>query len=136
MASITTINGTDIISDSRTTINTNFANLNTALEVGNSEINTLTFNVEPIFDVSLGQIQHLTLTGNVTSSTCINLSTPQIAIFIIQQDDTGGRTFVWPANIFGGMTINSTAGAASSQAFVSPDGANFYALSAGAVSLV
>lgn len=134
MASITTINATDIISNSRTTINTNFSNLNTAIEVGNSEINPVTFSTTPVFDVSLGQIQSILLTGNVISSTIINVSTPQIVIFIIEQDDTGGRTFVWPSNVNGGMTIGSSSTEVSTQMFITPDGSNFYALTPGVVN--
>lgn len=131
MAETTVINGTDLISASRTTINTNFENLNTAIENGASLTNTVSFSTTPVFDASLGQVQELTLTGNVSASTIINLSEPQLIIFVIKQDATGGRTFTWPTNVFGAMTIDSPANTVNVQSFITTDGANLYATSIG-----
>lgn len=54
-------------------------------------------------------------------------------LIIICQDATGSRTFVWPTQIHGAMTIGSTASLCSAQSFVS-DGTNAYALSPGVVN--
>jgi len=52
-------------------------------------------------DLSLGNVITMTLTGNVTSSSFANAvaAAGQEITFIITQDATGGRTFVWPAAI-------------------------------------
>jgi hypothetical protein len=95
-----------------------------------SGLNIVTFSATPTFDASLGNTQKITLTANVTSSTLSNASTGQAISFIICQDATGGRTFVWPTNVLGGMAIGSTASKCSAQNFIF-DGTNAYALSAG-----
>ena len=63
-------------------------------------------------------------------ATLSNATAGQTLNFIICQDATGSRTFAWPANILGGMTIGSTASTCSAQSFVF-DGTNAYALSSG-----
>ncbi len=55
------------------------------------------FNPTPSFDFSAAQAFAMNLTGNVTSSTVTNPVTGGVAAFVICQDATGGRTFVWPA---------------------------------------
>lgn len=97
-------------------------------------LNTVTFSATPTFDASLGNTQKITLTGNVTSSTLSNASAGQEINFIVCQDATGGRTFVWPANVKGGMTVGSTLATCSAQNFIF-DGTNAYALSAGVASM-
>ncbi len=39
-------------------------------------------------------------------------------MLIIYQNATGGRTFVWPTTVLGGMTIGSTPSKCSAQSFV------------------
>ena len=95
-----------------------------------SGVNTVTFSATPTFNASLGNTQKITLTGNVTSSTLSNASTGETINFIICQDATGSRTFVWPTNVKGGMTIGATLSTCSAQDFIF-DGTNAYALSAG-----
>jgi hypothetical protein len=78
-----------------------------------STVNTVTFSATPVFNAALGMAQKLTLTGNVTSSTFTN-GVVGLYEFILIQDATGGRTFVWPANFFGaqvpdlGISVRST----------------------------
>jgi hypothetical protein len=95
-----------------------------------SGLNTVSFSATPTFNASLGNTQKITLTANVTSSTLSNASTGQTINFIICQDATGSRTFVWPTNVLGGMTIGATASKCSAQNFIF-DGTNAYALSPG-----
>lgn len=95
---------------------------------------TLTFSATPTFNASLGNTQKITLTANVTSSTLSNASTGQQIHFLICQDGTGSRTFVWPTNVLGGMTIGSTPSKCSAQNFIF-DGTNAYALSAGVINM-
>jgi hypothetical protein len=99
-----------------------------------SGLNTVTFSATPTFDASRGNTQKLTLTGNVTGSTLANAAAGEQINFIICQDGTGGRTFVWPTNIKGGMTIGTTASKCSAQIFVY-DGTNAYALSGGMTNM-
>jgi hypothetical protein len=93
-------------------------------------LNEVGFSSTPTFDAALGNTQRITLTGNVTSSTLSNASAGQWLYFLICQDSTGGRTFAWPANVKGGMTIGSAASTCSAQSFVF-DGSNAYAVSSG-----
>lgn len=97
---------------------------------GRFALNTVSFSATPAFDASLGNTQQITLTDNVTSSTLVNASAGEFLYFIICQDATGGRTFAWPANLKGGMTIGATAGTCSAQAFIF-NGSNAYALTPG-----
>jgi hypothetical protein len=79
---------------------------------------TVTFSVTPTFVANLANNFKITLTGNVTSST---LSVPvdgQYISFLICQDATGSRTFVWPSNVKGGGTIGATLSTCSAQSFV------------------
>ena len=93
-------------------------------------LNGVSFSATPAFDASLGNTQRITLAGNITSSTLVNASAGEFLYFIICQDAAGSRTFIWPANVKGGMTIGTTAGTCSAQAFVF-DGNNAYALTPG-----
>jgi len=99
-----------------------------------SGLNTVTFSSTPMFDVSLGNTQKITLGGNVTSSTLANAAAGEQIHFLICQDATGNRTFVWPNNVRGGMTIGSTASKCSAQTFIF-DGTNAYALSSGVTNM-
>ena len=71
----------------------------------------------------------ITLTGNCTASSAAPLA-GQTLTFLICQDATGGRTFTWPGNYHGTMTIGSTASKCSAQAFAG-NGTDYYAVSAG-----
>jgi hypothetical protein len=99
-----------------------------------SGVNTVTFSATPTFNASLGNTQKITLTGNVTSSTLSNASTGETINFIICQDATGSRTFVWPTNVKGGMTIGATLSTCSAQDFIF-DGTNAYAVSSGVTNM-
>lgn len=61
------------------------------------------FSVNPTFDCFAGNAMHpvfeITLTGNVTSSTIINLTPGQLITFHIIQDSVGGHTFTPPVSI-------------------------------------
>jgi len=99
-----------------------------------SGLNAVSFSATPTFDARLGNTQKITLTGNVTSSTLSNASAGEQINFIICQDATGNRTFAWPSNMKGGMTIGATASKCSAQTFIF-DGTNAYALSAGSANM-
>lgn len=99
-----------------------------------SGLNTVTFSATPTFDARLGNTQKITLTGNVTSSTLSNATAGEQINFLICQDATGNRTFAWPSNVKGGMTIGATASKCSAQTFIF-DGTNAYALSTGVTNM-
>lgn len=82
-------------------------------------LNTVTFSATPTFDCSLGSVQKLTLTGNVTSSSLANCQAGQLVTFEICQDATGGRTFANPAglNQWSALPIAANACAAQQYSF-------------------
>jgi hypothetical protein len=94
---------------------------------------TDTFSATPTFDGS-NSMHTITLTGNVTSATLSNLVAGEHIDFLICQDGTGSRTFVWPTNTKGGMTIGSTASTCSAQSFTSWDGTTAYATTPGVIN--
>jgi hypothetical protein len=97
-------------------------------------LNTVGFSSTPTFDAALGNTQKITLGGDVTSSTLSNATAGEQINFLICQDATGNRTFVWPSNVKGGMTIGFTASKCSAQIFIF-DGTNAYALSPGVANM-
>jgi hypothetical protein len=93
----------------------------------------VSYSATPTFDLSLGSLQKITLTGNVTSSTASNPMAGAIYTWEICQDATGSRTFVFPGSFKGTMNIGSTASTCSVQSFVY-DGSNYYATTPGVVN--
>ena len=91
------------------------------------------FSATPVFDASAGTSFTIRLTGNVTSSSVINPTAGETITFIITQDGTGGRTFVWPANVKGESNIGSDANSVSVQSFIY-DGTNWRATGPGSVN--
>lgn len=90
---------------------------------------TLNFSSTPQFNGILvrGDVAFdLTLTGNVSSSTAIGFYPGQLATFIITQDAVGGRTFVYPTNVFGAGAINLTPNKTTVQTFVARFNGNLY----------
>lgn len=95
----------------------------------------VSYSATPAFDLSLGWMQKITLTGDVTSSTVSNQSAGVPYTFEICQDATGGRAFVWPTSFHGSMTIGSTASECSVQTFVyDSDGSKFVANTVGVIN--
>ena len=109
---------------------------NTALKVNcvvgcSGGQNTVTFSATPTFDASKGSLQTITLTGNVTSSTLSNAVAGQTLDFKVCQDATGGRLFVWPANVKNAAPVPAAANACLTQAFIY-DGTNANAVASAA----
>jgi len=75
----------------------------------------------------------IALTGNSTL-TVTNAAAGQIITAVVCQDGTGSRTWTWPANFKGAMTIAGTASKCNAQSFVY-DGTTFYALAAGSTGM-
>ena len=76
----------------------------------------ISFSATPTFPATANLI-YMSLTGNVTSSTLAPGANGQSMTFVLCQDATGSHTFVWPANVRGGMTLGATASKCSSQMF-------------------
>jgi hypothetical protein len=97
---------------------------------------TVASTATPVF-LMQGNIQlfKMTLTGNVSASmlALIGMVVPALIIFKITQDATGGHTFSWPANVFGGAVPNPVANLTTSQLFYC-DGGNAIALTPGTVT--
>lgn len=89
------------------------------------------------FDAAAASHFVVTLAANATSSTITGVATGQVLTFVIQQDGTGSRTFVWPTRVNGDTktevrgegVIGSTASTASVQRFIF-DGTTLWALGA------
>lgn len=60
------------------------------------------FAASPVFNCSLGEVQQVTLTGNMTTFSFTNMSAGQHITCVFTQDATGGRKFTGavPANVF------------------------------------
>jgi hypothetical protein len=81
----------------------------------------VTFSATPTFAAQAqNQLFTLTLTGNVTASTMTTtgLVAPAYLTFEITQDATGGRTFVWPANVLGALAPNTAPNSTTSETFI------------------
>ena len=95
------------------------------------EFVVVTFSATPTYDASVSRNSKITLTGNVTSSTFVNVSFGGLYVFVLCQDATGLRTHIWPSNVKGALVITGTANQCSTQAVVCTDASNCYATAVG-----
>ncbi len=91
-----------------------------------SAVNSVKFSSNPVFDASLGNTQKIILTGSVTRSSLFNATKGETISFVICQDATGGRSFVFPSNVLGAGIIGSIPNKCNVQSFIY-DGRNAYA---------
>jgi len=89
---------------------------------GTTAYTTVSFSSTPTFTVTAStsiQDFQITLTGNVTSSTLslASATSGQDIGFKICQDATGGRSFVWPANVINPGILLTTASVCNKQIF-------------------
>lgn len=77
---------------------------------------SVSFTATPTFSAVTG-LSRMILTGNVTSSTLAAGTDGAQKTFQLCQDSTGSRTFVWPTNVKGAMTISGIASTCSLQTF-------------------
>jgi hypothetical protein len=99
-------------------------------------VTTVSYSATPTFDAATADSFYITLTGNVTSSTLSNIAAGRTIAFKIICDGTGGRSFVWPTNVLGGMDLSTTplaAGEIATQLFHCFDGTNLDAVSLGSI---
>lgn len=78
-------------------------------------------------DVANGNVQTVTLTGNVTFSAFSNAESGQSLTLIVKQDATGSRTLTSTMKFAGGNKTLSTAANAIDVISVFYDGTNYYA---------
>jgi hypothetical protein len=117
-------------------VNANFDSIDTLLHgvidkpLGAAAINS--YSATPVFDLSSKSIQYIKLTGNVASSTATG-ARDGIYLFVVEQDNIGGRAFAFPANFKNAGQINpaaqdTAAGTVGVQAFLYISALNtFYA---------
>lgn len=81
----------------------NVANLITnilaALRLGSLKLLVIAFSPTAVFDASQGTDFEMTLTGNLTGPTLVNVTAGQELTFIFHQDGTGNRTITNPSNL-------------------------------------
>ena len=151
-----TVSGTNPITTSGTmTLNLNFANQNantflagpasggagavtarTMVAADMCGVKAVAFSATPVFDPTLFAFPTftMTLTGDVTSSTCANGTPGQIATFVITQDGTGGHAFAYPAIFQGESNVDNSANAVTVQSFVCITSSSWRARSPGSTN--
>lgn len=111
---------------------TNFTNAVTAAcRNAMNVVVTVAYSATPVFDASHGNTFEIVLTGNVTSSTVINLVPGQGLRFIVKQDATGGHAFPQPtvpatAGTVPLAAIDTAASKINIQRFIVDSGSNVY----------
>jgi hypothetical protein len=84
------------------------------------------FSSTPTFDASKANGFLMTLSGNVTSSSVINLSPRQVITFAIAQNGIGGYGFAFPSSAKSPGTVDPTSNAFSIQQFLADDSLNLH----------
>jgi hypothetical protein len=94
-------------------------------------IKAVSFTTTPAYNLSMGGIQQMTISGNITSMTTTGQNAGQIVIFDFVHDNTSNAyTIAWAANIFGGSANVGTANLKHNTQMFWCDGTNLYALGA------
>jgi uncharacterized membrane protein len=78
-------------------------------------------------NITLGSIQKMTLTGNITFSSVANIASGSSATFILTQDATGNRLLTSTMKFAGNSRTLSTAGNATDIISLFYDGSTYYA---------
>jgi hypothetical protein len=88
-------------------------------------LKTITFNATQTIDFKQGNVQTVTLTGNITTLTLSNLKAGALYTLRVVQDGTGSRTVTWGASVHwvGGSapTLSTGAGKIDIFHFTAPD---------------
>jgi hypothetical protein len=116
-AELKRVKGTDIeaVDTSSLQVSPNSGQAGTLSTVGLYEV---PFSPTPVFDLQGGSTQTIQLSGDVGSSEIANASDGQQVSIVVCQDETGGRAFMWPSNVRGGMRVGTDARTCSAQTFV------------------
>lgn len=91
---------------------------------------SVSYSATPDFDLSLGELFSITLTGDAAATRSNPMAGHRIVVKIAQ-DATGGRAFTWPAEFLGGMDVGTGANEVSIQEFECFDGTHYEAVSLG-----
>lgn len=98
-----------------------------ALNYNEGAIHTVSYAATITPDVGNGNVQEITLTGNVTFSAFDNAVAGQSLTLIVKQDSTGSRTLTSTMKFAGGEKTLSTAANAVDIISVYYDGTNYWA---------
>lgn len=95
-----------------------------------NQIVTLAFTLEPVFNGAAGLTFEFALAGNVLPGAAVFTGAVpgNLYTFILTQDQVGGRTFQWPANIRNGAAVNRIANSLTVQTFVARSDASLDAI--------
>lgn len=102
-------------------VNGDFTTLDAAIGQFHGGFVTVTSSATPIFDLTKGNVQQLTMSVNVSSSSVNQpaITAGQFLYLLICQDGTGGRTFTFPASFQTPLpTISVTPGKCSASTWV------------------
>jgi hypothetical protein len=99
----------------------------TALNYNEGAIFTVTYAGTITPDVANGNVQQVTLTGNVTFSAFTNPVAGQSLTLIVKQDSTGSRTLTSSMKFAGGEKTLTTAADSTDIISVYYDGTNYWA---------
>lgn len=91
---------------------------------------SVSYGATPDFDMSLGELYSITLTGNAAATRSNPTAGHRVVVKVVQ-DATGGRTWSWPAEFLGGMNVGTDPNDISIQEFECFDGTNYEAVSMG-----
>jgi hypothetical protein len=110
------------------TLTAQCANFLTTADVKPTQVR-VTYSPTPVFDGSAASSIRMDITGNVTSSTLVNIPPPgTILTFYIVSASPGSFSFAWPTNVFNARNVKTQSdGNLFTQQFIS-DGGNFYAV--------
>lgn len=110
------------------TLTAQCANFLTTADVKPTQVR-VTYSPTPVFDGSAASSIRMDITGNVTSSTLVNIPPPgTILTFYIVSSSPGNFSFAWPSSVHNPRNVQSQSdGNLFTQQFIS-DGGNFYAV--------
>jgi hypothetical protein len=97
-----------------------------------TQIEEIAYASAPTFDLNLGGIKAMTLTGNVTSSSVTHHADGGELDFILCQDVAGAHTFAWPSNFVNAPTIAAGASTCTVAGFIYRKSSNaWYSIGSG-----
>jgi len=104
---VATLNSIPIPGAYRLIVKSGTASAPFVVTVSRDSIKIVPFSASPIFDLSLGNVQKITMSGNVTSPTIINGFPGQQFTLMICADSSGDYIFYPPATLRGvSSTVN------------------------------
>ena len=96
-----------------------------------SELLVIPFAPAILFDATNYTSFEVTLTGNVTTSTTLNIMPGNLYTIMFVQDAVGNHSVVWPPNVYNEASICATPNSRSTQTFVADESGNLFAVAPG-----